>query len=191
MEDYKELAHINDKYFNQLVKIISSYKDPDYISNHIDVLKLMYDTTFSVVIDNDENRIKDAINFRHGVLNALGINTNKYFEDGSASLLEVMISLADRMSFIISDPNNPNRLGECFWDIFSNIGMHMYTNEFIQDQNEKAMAFYRDDVKCLMDRNYEYNGTGGFFPLIYANQDQRRVEIWYQMQAYLDEKYSI
>jgi hypothetical protein len=29
--------------------------------------------------------------------------------------------------------------------------------------------------------------VGGFFPLTHPNDDQRKVEIWYQMNAYLDE----
>jgi hypothetical protein len=42
----------------------------------------------------------------------------------------------------------------------------------------------------LVERTYQKNGKGGLFPLKQPAKDQRRVEIWYQMAAYLNENYN-
>ena len=41
------------------------------------------------------------------------------------------------------------------------------------------------DMICA--RTYGRNGYGGLFPLHKATSDQTKVEIWYQMAAYLSE----
>ena len=38
-------------------------------------------------------------------------------------------------------------------------------------------------------REYDFNGRGGLFPLKNVQNDQRKVEIYYQMLAYLSENY--
>jgi hypothetical protein len=42
-------------------------------------------------------------------------------------------------------------------------------------------------IKRVVDRTYQHNGHGGLFPLRLATSDQRKVEIWYQLSAYLSE----
>ena len=43
----------------------------------------------------------------------------------------------------------------------------------------------------FMERTYTRNGYGGLFPLTKSKENQRNVEIWYQMSAYLEENYPI
>jgi hypothetical protein len=43
-----------------------------------------------------------------------------------------------------------------------------------------------DDILTrLIERTYKPNGEGGFFPLPQTDEDQTKVEIWYQMSAYI------
>ena len=45
-----------------------------------------------------------------------------------------------------------------------------------------------DDVlETVIWRNYQANGHGGLFPLKNAKRDQTKVEIWYQLAAYLQQ----
>ncbi len=44
-----------------------------------------------------------------------------------------------------------------------------------------------DILERLIWRQYQEDGQGGFFPLAWPEQDQREVELWYQMNAYLAE----
>ena len=46
-------------------------------------------------------------------------------------------------------------------------------------------------VECLLERRYLEDGDGGLFPLKCPRKDQRRVEIWYQMSAWVIENYPI
>jgi len=39
----------------------------------------------------------------------------------------------------------------------------------------------------LIWRDYHADGRGGFFPLTNPDTDQTKVEIWYQMNAYVTE----
>ncbi len=46
-------------------------------------------------------------------------------------------------------------------------------------------------LEQLIWRLYDTNGVGGFFPLAWPQQDQTKVEIWYQMAAYLNEQFEM
>lgn len=52
----------------------------------------------------------------------------------------------------------------------------------------KDVSIYIDMVfKQLNSRYYKSDGFGGLFPLSNPMGDQRYVEVWYQMMAYLAE----
>lgn len=55
------------------------------------------------------------------------------------------------------------------------------------DSSEIPIDLVEDILNTVVWRTYEPNGSGGLFPLRYAHQDQRKVELWYQMNAYLIE----
>jgi hypothetical protein len=40
---------------------------------------------------------------------------------------------------------------------------------------------------ALIWRTYDPDGVGGFFPLAWPKEDQTKIEIWYQMNAYAKE----
>jgi hypothetical protein len=44
-----------------------------------------------------------------------------------------------------------------------------------------------DILYALIWRTYDPDGSGGFFPLLHSKKDQRQIEIWYQMHAYVRE----
>jgi hypothetical protein len=49
-----------------------------------------------------------------------------------------------------------------------------------------------DKIEETLDRviwrTYNFNGRGGIFPLRRPRQDQRDVELWYQLNAYIIER---
>jgi hypothetical protein len=53
---------------------------------------------------------------------------------------------------------------------------------------EWARSYVDAAVGTLVERRYSYSGDGGLFPLDYPEEDQRGIEIWYQMSAYLAER---
>ena len=70
-----------------------------------------------------------------------------------------------------------------FWRLVSNLGLYRCTDDKWYAMNGE---FFVDDAVCRVnDRLYNADGSGGLFPLRQASKDQRAVEIWYQMQAWL------
>jgi hypothetical protein len=42
-------------------------------------------------------------------------------------------------------------------------------------------------LETFVWRNYDRKGVGGIFPLYRSRRDQRRVELWYQFNEYIEE----
>ena len=54
------------------------------------------------------------------------------------------------------------------------------------EESSEKVDYYVDK---LLGRDYFRDGFGGLFPLKHAKKDQRKVEIWYQLQNWLMENY--
>lgn len=75
-----------------------------------------------------------------------------------------------------------------FWQMVKNLGLYQYDDASygsILDAGEKVRMI----LNIFLNREYRYSGEGGLFPLADPDRDQRDVEIWYQMNAYLQENY--
>jgi hypothetical protein len=102
----------------------------------------------------------------------------------------MLIALADRMDFVLSTPSiRASRREKWFWLFIDNLNLDKYDYDF-PDVFEKKNANNAKIMK-LLERHYDDNGKGGIFPLRHPMADQRRIEIWYQMMAYISENYKI
>lgn len=155
-------------------------------SSAIDIL---YMTTFSVCekyhkqVALDESRIEDALSMREKFTNdsdfqpifdarfLLGVGLS------DVSIFEVMVALADRMVYNCSDSIDRS---EAFFIMFKNLFSGV-------DENDSEKLSER--VKNFLDREYGKDGSCGLFPLKNPKKDQRKVEIWYQMMAYIIENF--
>jgi hypothetical protein len=85
--------------------------------------------------------------------------------------------LANRLSFETDiDPTI------WFWELLNNLGLSEYAN---LDRIRSSIKEINSILSTLNKREYEEDGYGGLFPLRNPGKDQRKVEIWYQMSAYL------
>jgi hypothetical protein len=135
---------------------------------------------FVWLVPNDDNRLEDAMALRHQFLNETGITTpgNLLMGVPPLSVLEVILGLSVRCAF-----NGGGYPPHWAWVLIENLELHNMSDPLSSRKREKI-----DDIlETLIYRNYDADGVGGFFPLTHPNDDQRTVEIWYQMQAYLDE----
>lgn len=179
-------------YYEKLLEKVGMKDDGDYGI----VLRNLFEADFIYPIPMDKNRADDAIELRLNIFDEIGRETRVYQSKEDITkvppkLLEVMVALSERMSYLISSPEKEDSIKECFFDIFRNAGFNVYKNtSFVKTNIEDTMYHLMYDIDTLLYRQYEFNGVGGFFPLIAPREDQRHVELWYQMQAYLDEKYS-
>lgn len=178
----------NDPYLKWLcdkVKLGEEYGKP--------YTKLAYELHQQKFIPNksspmDRNRLYDGVSLRvqfmqkHG---ELGTSTNR----GSCTMFEFLVGISDRMSFLMAAENEESKTPFYFWCLIRNLRLLKLDDDRFDTLN--GAFFVEDAVRRVLDRNYDYNGDGGLFPLFRPTEDQRNVEIWYQMQAWLGEHCSI
>jgi hypothetical protein len=62
--------------------------------------------------------------------------------------------------------------------------MRFADDVYLQSDGKHIITMVLD---VLLQRTYTNKGVGGLFPLKRSKNDQRKVEIWYQLQEYLAE----
>jgi hypothetical protein len=143
------------------------------------LLKLLYTKEFVWFVPNDDNRIEDGKDLRYEFADQerLEIVDRGWLHLG-CSFLELLIALSRRLSF--EAEGEPR---DWFWHMLENIGLHIYNDQ-------AALPF--QDIDEILDqviwRTYKHNGVGGLFPLEGPCQDQRHIELWYQLSAYILER---
>lgn len=162
-------------YFMYLCSLVD-HGEEDYsgLLRQLHNMEMSCDTT--CIVDNDHNRIQDGINLRTRY-------DNEYVheDDDVCSVLEFLIALAFRIEDV-----SGNDYVYSFWEMIENLGLIDMDDSNIDPGTRSTID---DKIAILLNREYSRDGIGGLFPLDNAEEDQRKVEIWYQMQAYLIEKY--
>lgn len=149
------------------------------------LLTIMYETEFVELVPNDHNRIGDGLDLRLEFCREMDIPKASVwtFLDKNApipacSFLEVLIGLSRRLEF-----NAGNRANRWAWELLHNLELHRITDPVGRSKAQRAQGILE---RCIW-RTYSHDGVGGFFPLKRPQENQAKVEIWYQMAAYLDE----
>ncbi|QBZ73602.1 hypothetical protein SEA_ROSAASANTEWAA_38 [Streptomyces phage RosaAsantewaa] len=168
---------LDELYFIWLHGQVSDLRDLNPSRTHLQLLRKLYTTEFVWLIPNDDNRLEDGKFLRRQFLREENIHdVDRQWMELGCSVLELMVGLAQRLSFE-ADEGEPHYW---FWKLMENIGLRSYTDDF---------ELPEDEVDSVLDRviwrQYRRNGDGGFFPLKGRCRDQRKVELWYQMSAYV------
>lgn len=141
----------------------------------------LHDTRFVYSIPRDENRARDGIDLRYRFALLHDTPSLVQYLEGPCSVLEMMIALAIRCEEnIMDDPKVGDRTGQWFWGMIVNLGLGAMTD------NRFDRQFVDEVVQRFLDRDYEPNGKGGLFTVRNCKYDLRTVEIWYQLNYYLD-----
>ncbi len=145
---------------------------------------------FVPYVEHDENRESDGMELRNEYLREIGYP--KYHElDEECTMLEMLIALARHMDFETGDvfvrDSFDDRTDIWFWEMMDNLGLSQFDDANFGDLGGSAYVHVDAIIDRLLDREYKPDGSGGLFPLKYPIEDQRNVEIWYQMAAYLNE----
>ena len=81
----------------------------------------------------------------------------------------------------MDNPTFGDRTGQWFWDMVRNLGlMNMTDDRFDEGHVSKV-------IHIFLDRKYEPDGQGGLFKIRHCRRDLREVEIWCQLNWYLDQ----
>ena len=143
-------------------------------------MKQLYVKEFVWLIPNDDNRAEDGKELRYEFINEQGIDeVDQAWLDLGCSVLEMMIALARRAAFESDD-----EVVDWFWRFIFNLGLNNHTDIAYTSATEREVDNVLDTV---IFRTYDADGLGGLFPLTHPRQDQRKVELWYQLAAYLSE----
>jgi hypothetical protein len=145
------------------------------------LLEELLDSPFEVIIDRDSNRLKDGENIRKAFFTENGVSG--MFIDHEISVLEVILALAIRIDQeYTGNPRNPHP-ELIFWELLGNLGLDKFDNiHFNSDIIYEILGIF-------INREYDFNGNGGLFPLKNPICDQREVELWSQAMAYLSENW--
>lgn len=98
------------------------------------------------------------------------------------SMLEMMIALCDRLeTHILFDPEGEPHIRYLFWKMIESMGLLDMTDDNFNPETVRTAMFK------IEEHTYMPNGKGGLFT-VYGRRDMREMEIWYQAQAWLNEK---
>lgn len=173
---------IKSEYFRRLVDMVINKKHPKI--DYIPLLDLLNSMKFEIIDKKDEDRVSDGEYLRHKFCDEEGIYEHLYEFDGTdVSVLEVLIGLAERLSFQTWDfSTGKHDIPDCFWEILRNLDIEKYSAGNYKPLNIK------EKVRIWMFRRFKKNGSGSPFPLQNAKNDQRFVDLWGQLNAYVMEK---
>lgn len=170
---------LDARYLDWLYSKIGPLKNRNPSTSYFQLAAALFQKEFTWFVANDDNRVEDGRELREEFLNEVAAERDISWMDEGCSMLEMLIALGRRLAFETDeDPF------EWFWVLIDNLGLRPFVDsEFTED--------YRVDVELVLDRvvsrSYDASGHGGLFPLKHPAQDQRGIEIWYQMAAYLGE----
>lgn len=170
-------------YYEWLVEKVNCQKS----ENHTRLLHTLHSIPFHIVLERDSNRARDGIYLRTQFY-----NSGSFFIDETVpvldpaldpcTVLEMMIAMAERFCLDVIGFQFKST-ADWFWYMIENLGFKHCTDDDFDDEEVYSK------VQNMMNRNYKPDGRGGMFPLAHPTEDQRHVELWYQLSEWYDERY--
>ena len=147
-----------------------------------DLFTRMYDTEFVWHISHDDDRLQDGLELRtqfmHQTQQKRSPDLDAIIHKG-ASVLEVLIALSIRVAFTAG-----GHAPIWAWQLIENLHLDRASDPFTSGKANRV-----DDIlETLIHRTYQRDGQGGFFPVSSSvEQDQTKIDIWNQMNIYVNE----
>jgi hypothetical protein len=172
---------LDELYLTWLYSQVGSVKLRTASRTHWSLIRQLYTKEFVWLVPNDDNRVEDGRDLRQEFLDDRGIeNTDPDWMGLGCSMLEMLIALSRRFSF--EAEGEPR---EWFWHMLENLELPPFND---REYNEFFQREINDSLERVIWRTYSPNGFGGLFPLQHPKEDQRDVELWYQLSTYLLEE---
>lgn len=169
---------LDDQYFEWLYGQIGVVKNRNPARSHWELARKLYVTPFIWHVRNDDNRAEDGKYLRHEFVNNFDLtDVDRNWMELECSVLEMLIGLARIASF-----ETDEEAYIWFWRFLENLELKEYTDN---RWNEITEEHVDEILDRFVNRKYDRNGVGGLFPLRHSRRDQRKVELWYQLSAYL------
>jgi hypothetical protein len=178
------ISSIPVQYFRWLYDRVCDVRDSQSYRSYQEVCDEMQRMKFKVIVPGDENRRSNGADLRDEFLDFIrnrDLDRQAEREAHQVSLFETLVSLSDEARLMTGE--------SCvvWFSIFlQNTGLDHYPDV---KMDVTAKLKVRRILRRLNDRKYGASGKGGLFPLNMPLQDQRDVELWLQMGAYVRENY--
>jgi hypothetical protein len=170
---------LDELYFIWLYRQVANPDVADPAFTYWKLLKELYTKEFVWLVPNDDNRIVDGKELRVEFIQDEGLTeVDLDWIELGCSMFELMVGLSRRLSF--EAEGEPHYW---FWNMMENIGLQKYS-----DERRLARIHINKVLDRVIFRTYDPDGRGGLFPLNHSTQDQRNVELWYQLSAYVLEQ---
>lgn len=175
-------APLDELYFQWLYGLVADPTIQEENLTYWNVLRVLFEKEYAWVdsVVNDENRIHDGKALRIEFIESQGwtvASVDPNWIELGCSMLEVMVGLAHRLEFLAD--GTPHYW---FWVLMANIGLAGFN-----DKRRLRRDYVEDILDRIIFRNYQPTGLGGFFPLQNPREDQRDIELWAQMNEYVQE----
>lgn len=157
------------------------------------LVEQFHNTEFVQFVPNDDNRLADGLDLRNSFVDHIGGVSDddlRRLWDSPCSFLEMLIALAIRIAYQVELVDEfDGGVGEWFWTMVRNLDLDGYNDEAYMSSHPGS--YIETVLTTVIHRRYESNGNGGLFPLRNPLDDQRDVELWYQMSIWLMENTNI
>lgn len=171
---------LDDQYLEWLYSQVAPVDKKSPTKTYWKLFRQLYSKEFIWIQPNDDNRVEDGRDLRYEFRDQFKLRLNDDWMHLPCSMLELLIGLARRLAFLTDSKQDI-----WFWQLLENLNIEQSTDARYSEQTESYIDMILDKV---IWRTYEYNGTGGLFPLVHPAEDQRNIEMWYQLNAYLLER---
>lgn len=186
---YEEVAHSYYEWMAYIINVDEQEGTDGFKKSYWHLIRDLYRKEFYWTVDHDDNRVGDVSSLREAYMENIGYDVIGLL-DHSVSVFEVLLSISYRIAHItddLTDNSTAEHACEWFWHLVRNLDLWQYNDDEYVEKGTHTKVLQIIDK--LLDRTYEPDGCGGLFPLLHPDKDQRTVEIWYQMQAYINENF--
>lgn len=172
---------LDELYLRWLYSLVADPDCTDKSRSYWKLFKQLYTTEFLWFVEHDGDRLEDGTALRREFFADQAIDSDDV-DPGwiglGCSVLELVVGLSRRLEF--QSGGQPHYW---FWKLLGNI-------EVVFTDSARPYPRLRIDgiLHSVMFRQYEASGYGGFFPLKEPREDQRNVDLWYQLSAYVLEQ---
>lgn len=175
-------ASLDERYLDWLYDQVALVKTRTGARSFRRLFEQMHKTIFVAIVSHDENRIADARDMRYEFL-AQHKNERGDLDwmRAPCSMLELLIVLSRQLSFEMDDNTDA-----WFWHLVDVLNLEQFNDH---KYTRKAQEVVGSTLDRVIWRTYEPSGEGGLFPLRDPRRDQRKIELWYQLNAYLLEQF--
>jgi hypothetical protein len=189
--EHNERVDVAEQYFHWLCSKIGVERE----GNTYRVLAhRLHSIDYKWFVENDDNRGEDGMKFRELFIEDQGLGFSEWnvLNSKPCSVLEMLIGVSTRMGDMLDSTDEDDHFGirKWFWELINNLELTYYTDGLYYSSDSRRHLKVEEIIQTLLDRSYGRNGVGGLFPLRFPRGDQRKVELWYQMDAYIRERYS-